>query len=185
MEPPTIARRRRAAAVRDSHSLAFRPVRPAAGASIILAVALPRPNHAERAEVPRAEGSAFAKTPHVARFLGIAIAAIATLVVVTADWDSPIRVALTFGFLLFGPGLALAELLEIDDPVQRLALATAASLAIETLVAVALLYSGLFRPDAAVAIVASLTCIALLVAMRRGWYGSVGAPATETRGVAT
>ena len=155
------------------------------GASIIPAVALPRPNHVERAEVPRADGSGPGKTPHVPRYLGIAIAAIATLVVVSADWDSPIRVVLTFGFLLFGPGLARAELLEIDDPVQRLALATGASLAIETLVAVTLLYWGLFRPVAALAIVAGLTCVALLVAMRRGWHGSVAPPATETRGVST
>lgn len=46
-DSPASARRRQC---EPGHSLAFRPVRPAVGASIIPAVALPRPNPVERAE---------------------------------------------------------------------------------------------------------------------------------------
>ncbi len=101
----------------------------------------------------------------------IVIAAMATLIVVTLDWESPIRVAVTLCFLVFGPGLALAELLEITDPVQRLALAPAASLAVETLVATALLYAGVFSAQAAVTIVVGMSCVAVAGAvLRRGWH---------------
>ena len=57
------------------------------------------------------------------------------------------RLALTrqnrppLGFLLIAPGLALTEMLAIREPIQRLALATAGSLALETVVAVTLLYA--------------------------------------------
>jgi uncharacterized membrane protein len=83
------------------------------------------------------------------------------------DWASPVRVVLVLGFLLLVPGLALTELLGIDDPVQQLALAASASLAVETLVAVALLYAGQFSADLAFAIVAILTCAALAATTAR------------------
>lgn len=120
------------------------------------------------------------------RLLGIALAALAAMAAIAADWESPARVALTLAFVLFVPGLALAELLEIRDPLQRLAIATSASLAIETLLVLALLYAGLFSTEAASAVVTGLTCVALLaVVRRRGWRRPGQVPDTETRRVAT
>lgn len=78
-------------------------------------------------------------------------------------WDSPVRVVLALGFLLFCPGLALGELLAVREPVQRLALATGASLAVETLVGVALLYAGAYSAALAFAIVLAL-CAGILAA---------------------
>ncbi|HEV2786735.1 MAG TPA: hypothetical protein VGV67_10130 [Solirubrobacteraceae bacterium] len=119
------------------------------------------------------------------RLVAIGILAIVVLVAVTTDWDSPIRVALTLAFLLVGPGLALGELLEIEDPVRLLAVAIGASLALETLVATTLFYTGLFSVDAVCGIVVGVTCVALLAA---AWRRSAAprVPATGDRsGAAT
>lgn len=121
----------------------------------------------------------------VARLIAIAVFAITTLVAVAADWDSPIRVALTIAFLLFGPGLALVELLAIRDPVQRLALATAASLALETLVAAVLFYMQRFSAVTACAVIVALTCAALLAAAWRRGSGAAGFAAEDARGSVT
>lgn len=119
------------------------------------------------------------------RLVAIAVFAILALVAVTADWQSPLRVLLTLSFLLFGPGLAIGELLEIADPVQRLALATGASLALETLVATALFYAGQFSIDAACGVIVGLTCLALLAAAWRRGFAGAGMTPDDTRGAAT
>lgn len=124
-----------------------------------------RSTDAEDATAPHDEDPERPGPTDALRLLAIAIAAIAAMVAIAVDWESPLRVALTLAVFLFVPGLALAELLEIRDPVQRLAIATGASLAIETLVAVALLYAGLFSAEAASAVVVGLTCVALLAAV--------------------
>jgi uncharacterized membrane protein len=110
------------------------------------------------------------------RLLALALAATATMAAIARDWQSPVRTALTLAFALFVPGLALAELLEIEDTMQRLAIATGASIAVETLVAVALLYTGLFSADAACAVIFGLTCVTLLAAALRGLWRASGRP---------
>jgi hypothetical protein len=52
---------------------------------------------------------------------------VASVLAVVVDWRSPVRTVLALAFLLFAPGLALAELLAIREPVQRLALVAGAS----------------------------------------------------------
>ena len=79
------------------------------------------------------------------------------------DWDSPIRVILALVFLLFVPGLAIAELIGIRAALHRFALATGTSLAVQTLVAVVLLYAGVFSVAWVFGITAGLTVIALAV----------------------
>jgi len=81
--------------------------------------------------------------------------------------SSPIRVVLSLSFLLFGPGLALAELLEINDLAQRIVIATAASLALETLIAVALVYGRAFSTQLAIGILAAFTVSVLGMAVLR------------------
>jgi hypothetical protein len=87
--------------------------------------------------------------------------------VFASGWQSPVRVVLVLGFLLFGPGLALGELLEVRDPVQRLAVATAASLALETIVAVALVYAGAYSPELVFGIVLGISAGVLAAAVIR------------------
>ena len=91
----------------------------------------------------------------------------ATLALLLEDWRSPLRVALTFAFLLFGPGLAVAELLSVRDVAQRLALATGLSLAIETLVGLVLLYAGAYSAALTLAIVLALSAGVLAAAFAR------------------
>ena len=124
----------------------------------------------DRAADSRTAGPVPLGPADVPRLLGVTILALATLAIVMADWQSPIRPALTIAFLLFGPGLAVTDLLEIEDLAQRISIAIGASLAIDTLVAVVLLYSGLFSAKAVCAIVVTLTCVTLLAALlRRHW----------------
>lgn len=113
----------------------------------------------------------------------LALVAIAAMAAVAADWQSPLRTALVIGFALFVPGLALAELLEIEDRAQRLAIAIGASLAIETLVTVALLYTGLFSADVACAVIFGLTFVTLVAAVIRGLWRPPDRPAAASRHV--
>ena len=104
------------------------------------------------------------RTAAALRLAGLALATGAASLAFALDWHSPIRVLLVFSFLLFGPGLALAEALEIRSPVQQFALAVSVSLGVETLVAVALIYAGEFSVGLAFATVAVVTALALAVA---------------------
>lgn len=76
-------------------------------------------------------------------------------------------------FLLFGPGLAIAVLLQIRDPFQQLALAPATSLALDTIVAVTLLHIQIYSYELAFAI----TAVALVLGVLRG----LRAPLAESR----
>lgn len=100
----------------------------------------------------------------------VAIALMVTagcVVAVTTGWVSPVRAVLALAFLLFCPGLALAELLEIDDVAQLLTIAIAGSLALDTLLALVLVYSGAFSAPLAVDILAAVTVAALITAVLR------------------
>jgi uncharacterized membrane protein len=74
---------------------------------------------------------------------------------------------LVLAFLLFVPGLAVAQMLDVREPLRQLALATGASLAVETLVGLALLYAGAFTTERTMLVVLALTLIALLVSVVR------------------
>ena len=110
------------------------------------------------------EGEAFALRPG-ALLLVTAGAAVCFV----ADWQSPIRAVIGLGFMLFVPGLAIAEMLGVSETLHRLAIATGASLATETVVALALLYAGVFTVGRAFAIVVALTLLAVLAALVRGY----------------
>jgi hypothetical protein len=108
--------------------------------------------------------------PVALRAAGILLVTAGCVVFVATGWVSPIRVVFSLAFLLFGPGLALTELLEIRDLAQRFALATPASLGLETLLAIGLVFAGAFSLRLAIAILATFTvaivCLALLRARR-------------------
>ena len=117
---------------------------------------------------PRDRRSADAEVRRVLlHSVGILLVGGAAAAVFAIGWHSPVRVVLALAFLLFCPGLALAELLAVREPVQRLALATGASLALETLVGVALLYAGAYSAGLAFAIVLALSAAFLAAAVVR------------------
>jgi hypothetical protein len=84
------------------------------------------------------------------------------------NWHSPVRVAVTAVFLLFLPGLALAELAPPADAAQRVVVGVGASLALETLVAVAFVYSGYFTPGRVFAVSLAATAAFIAAAALRG-----------------
>jgi hypothetical protein len=61
---------------------------------------------------------------------------------VLADIDGPARVAATFWFVLFCPGMAYAPLMGLPSAVQELLLALGLSLALGTIVATAIVVAG-------------------------------------------
>jgi hypothetical protein len=102
-----------------------------------------------------------------ARAAAIVLLAAAALIVYLVDWRSPVRTTVALAFLLVGPGLAITELLAIEDPVMRLAIASGASLAVDTLVAVALLYAHHFSPELALVLLVGFTAAAVAAAIVR------------------
>ena len=88
-------------------------------------------------------------------------------IAVLTGWASPVRVVFALGFLLFCPGLALAEVLEIRDLALRIAIATGASLALDALLSLGLIYAGAFSVTLVVAILAAVTLATLGAALVR------------------
>ena len=91
----------------------------------------------------------------------IAGSAAASLVVVGLGWDNPVRSLVVLWFLCTCPGLAVLHPLELPDAVTGLALVVPLSLAIDALVAIALLYAGFWSATLALVIVAVVTFVAL------------------------
>jgi hypothetical protein len=98
---------------------------------------------------------------------GVLLAGAVSCVAVAADWDSPVRVVVSLAFLLFGPGLVLAELLRVGDVALTLTIAFAASVATDTIVAIALVYSGRFSTGTGLAMIFVMTSVAAVAVERR------------------
>ncbi len=67
------------------------------------------------------------------------------------------RTLLVAAFFLLGPGLALMGLLEIEDPWTLLALAFGLSVALDTAVALVLVYITEWEPSAGVAVLVAMS----------------------------
>jgi O-antigen/teichoic acid export membrane protein len=86
----------------------------------------------------------------------LALACVAGAVVALADLQTPLRPLLVSMFLLVVPGAAVVGLLRERDPLAALAVGAAASLALNVLLAQAMLLFGVWSPRAGVATVAVL-----------------------------
>lgn len=96
--------------------------------------------------------------------LGLALAVAVAALLGEASTGRTLVVAI---FLLLGPGLALVCLLEIDDPWALLALAFGASVALDTAVALMLVYVTGWNPDAGLAILLVVSVAGALAHMVR------------------
>lgn len=105
--------------------------------------------------------------PRAARAVGILLLTGACLASVMAQWESPVRTALTLVFLFLVPGLAVAEAVDVSGLAHRLALATGGSLALDTLLALALVDAGVFSARLAIAVLAAFTGVAVALALVR------------------
>ena len=106
----------------------------------------------------------------------IGISAVVAAIVVYADVDGPLRPAVVLWFLLVCPGMALVRLLRLRDPLTELAIAVALSMALETVLAGALLYLGSANFQVSFAVLLAVTLAAVAADVTRGSAAEVPVP---------
>jgi hypothetical protein len=99
----------------------------------------------------------------------VAASALAAAGAALAGLPAPLRAPLVIAFLLVGPGMAFVPLLALGDALAELTVALVLSLALDTLVAITLLYAGGWSPLASLLGLAGLAVAgaALQVALPR------------------
>jgi len=99
----------------------------------------------------------------------IVVSSLGVSLMVFRDIASPLRSLTGFWFLFICPGMALVPLLRIKDRLTELILAIALSLALDMIVAEAVLYAGMWssKVTLAVLICISLAGVALQLAISR------------------
>ena len=130
------------------------------------------PRSGETQHAPARDGRSAADA-HRSAWLQLAAVVLLVLasIAVAVDLESPLRTAVTIAFLAFAPGIAIAGLLALRDPVEQISIAVGASFAIDTLVAISLLYLELYSYELAFGIVAGITAAALAAGLLRAVRG--------------
>ena len=90
-------------------------------------------------------------------FIAIGAVTLLTGLLFAIEAEGSLRAVVTVLFLLLGPGLAFVRLLRFNDLLTEITLAVAASFGIETVIATALLVTGLWSAGTALAIVVIFT----------------------------
>jgi len=100
----------------------------------------------------------------------IVASALGTGLATFRDAAAAARPALSLWFLLICPGMAFVRLLRLNDAIAQLTLAVALSLALDTIVAVAMLYAGFWSPKGILGVVIALSLLgaALQIDTMRG-----------------
>jgi hypothetical protein len=80
---------------------------------------------------------------------------------------SPLRTAAVLTFLALGPGLALVPLIGLNEAWSELTLALAVSLALDTTVAGALVYAGIWSPAIALAVLIAVSLVGTSIQLVR------------------
>jgi hypothetical protein len=112
--------------------------------------------------------------PHWPLVIGLSAAVAAAAVY--ADIDAAGRAIVVLWFMLVCPGMAIVRLLRLSDPLTEFAIAVALSLAIETVLAVALLYAGSANFEVTFGVLLVVTLAAVAVDVTRGFAGQDAAP---------
>ncbi len=97
----------------------------------------------------------------------VALGAVAALLVLVPGVPAVVRIPVAAAFFLAGPGLAWTFALPVDGPIERGALAVALSLALDVLVAEALLFAGLTGVLPAAAVLVAIGGAGVVVEARR------------------
>lgn len=92
----------------------------------------------------------------------IILSLLATIAVIVADAPQPFRAVVVLWFLILCPGMAFVRLLQVKDAWAEWTLAIALSLAIDALVAIFILYVGLWSPVWILVVIAILTLAGVL-----------------------
>ncbi len=94
----------------------------------------------------------------------VVIASAAAMGVATyGNMPVPLRLAAAACFLPFCPGMAIVRFLRIQDGMAEFATAIALSIAIETVVATAMVYSRLWYPSIALAVLIGISVVGVCV----------------------
>jgi len=91
--------------------------------------------------------------------IGLSAAVVAALVY--ADIQTPVRPVVVLWFLFVCPGMAMLQLLRLDDQAMKLAIAVALSVAFDTIVAIGFVYAGWANFDAMFTVILNVTLVAL------------------------
>jgi hypothetical protein len=110
---------------------------------------------------------AMPRSPATARRIAVLAIAVACALVYALDWESPVRTVIALAFVLVAPGLAIVELLRLDDPLLQVALVPATSIALGTLVAILFVSAAWFTPERAFICLEVITLTVLGVAAAR------------------
>ena len=100
----------------------------------------------------------------------ITISVAAVSVLVYEGGAMPLRPWVTLWFLLFCPGMAFIQLLQIRDALYEIVLAVALSLVLDLIVAAVVLYAGLWSPELILGILLGLSSAGVLCQLYL-WYG--------------
>ncbi len=80
--------------------------------------------------------------------------------------ESPIRPVIAFWLLLICPGMAFVRLLHIEERLTELTLAIALSIAIDTIVAEAMLYAGVWSSELGLVVLICLSIVGVALQIR-------------------
>jgi len=107
----------------------------------------------------------------------IILSAIGTMLAVVSNVGSPLQPALVFWFVLVCPGMAVTRLLRIKDGVVEMTVAIALSIALDTIVAEAMVLTAKWSPDWGLLVLAgfSVAGAVLQIIAVRGAAASRGA----------
>lgn len=93
----------------------------------------------------------------------IVASALSIAVMTIGGFTGPIRSCLAIWFLFVCPGMALVRLLRLDDFAAELTLALALSLALDAIVAVAMVYARIWSPTLGLAALIGVSVIGVLL----------------------
>lgn len=91
-------------------------------------------------------------------------AVLAAMALPAAD---PFRVGITFWFILLCPGMAFVQLMDIGDAIVEVGLAVALSVAMGVLLALSMVYTHLWYPEAGLVIEIGIALGGIFLAARR------------------
>lgn len=105
-------------------------------------------------------------TPSTIWTIVVLLSAAAAALVFYTGFGAALRPVVLFWFLLVIPGMAFIRLMYIVEAINRWALAVGLSLAIDSIVAIVLLYSGSWRVEYGLAAILAISVIGALIPSR-------------------
>ncbi len=103
----------------------------------------------------------------------ITVAATAQLLIYH-NVEAALLPVITLGFLLFCPGMAFVQLMQIDDGLHETVLAVVLSIVLDMIVAAVVLYAGLWSPELILTILIYLSLIGVIGQLWRWVRASAG-----------